>query len=467
MQQKRRVYPWQRWRRRVIAGCLLCFVVLPLVFAAIAWRGQAALEKEVQAIRAKGFPASPADLDNSRPNPPKEQNAAETYQQSFAAQEKTAPRWQYDDLMRQVNDAPPRSPLAEALHRQMSEFLDANAEALRLLHEAVNRPASCYPLDFSKGVQMLLPHLAKLRQGVRLLQIEALVAVEDGDTRRALDAVAAAIAAGNSVRQEPILISQLVRVACHGVTLEAVSRMMSMAALSDGELVQLGKDLRAAEDPGGLTRALAGERALGLTAFDHPEQVLSNIPEVQGFGPGLVSAAGSLIRVTGIAGSDRQRYLSFMDEMVTASQRPLYEAIALMDAMQPRLQAGRSWIPSFTDALVPALVHTGNVFARDAANISSAETAAAIERYRLANGNAVPEKLEQLVPAFLADAPVDPFDGKPLRYRQDETGYSVYSVGENLRDDGGKPAGQDQRGRPADLVFRVAHAPTPSPDPKP
>lgn len=459
MQQKRRVYPWQRWRRRVIIGCLLCFVVLPAALAAIAWRGQAALDKEIQAIRAKGFPATPADLEKSYPSPAKEQNAGETYQQSFAAQDKTEQRWQYDDLIKQVDDSAKRNLLAEALHRQMTEYLEDNAGALRLLHEAAGLPESRYPLDFTKGFQLPLPHLAKVRQAVRLLQIEAFVAAEDGDTRRALDAVTAALAAGNSVRREPVLISQLVHIACHGITVSTVNRMINIAAFSDTELAQLDGALRAEEDPGAFTRALAGERALGLTAFDHPEQILSDVPEIQSFGPGAASAAAGLIRITGMVGSDRSRYLSVMDDMVAASQRPIYEANAVMAALESRLQAGRSWIPSFTDSLVPGLVHVGDAFARDAAIIANAETAVAIERYRLVHDNAVPERLEELVPVWLVAVPVDPFDGNPLRYRRDDTGYTVYSVDQNMRDDGGKPAARDQRGRAPDLVFRVEHAP--------
>lgn len=458
MQQKKRIYPWQRWRRRVIWASLILFVALPGTLAIIGWRGQAALDKEVQAIRAKGFPASSDDLNKSYVQPPKEKNGVETYQQSFKVQEKVVSPWQYDDLIKQVGGTPGRSPLAEALHRQMSEYLDANAEALRLLHEAANRPASRFPLDFGQGMNLSLPHLAKLRQGVRLLQIEALVAAEDGDTRRALSAVTAAFAAANSVRQEPLIISQLVRIACHGVTLNAVNRMMNIAAFSDEELVRLGGALRAEEDPGAITRGLAGERALELSAFDHPEQVLSQSPEIQSFGPGGASAVAGLIRLSGMGSRDRRRYLSYMDEMVTASQRPLYEAIPLLNAVGPRLQAERSWIPTFTETLVSGLTHLGETFARDAATLASTETAVAIERYRLANGNAVPERLQDLVPAYLASLPIDPFDGKPLRYRRDDNGYTVYSINEDMQDDGGQAPAPNHKGRAADVVFRVEHA---------
>ncbi len=457
--EKKRVYPWQRWRRRFIVGSVAVFVVAPAVLGGIAWRSQAVLEQEMQAIRAKGFPASPADLEKSCPAPPKEKNAAETYQQSFQIQDKTTSRAQYDDMMRQYNDTPKRGPLAEALHQQMAAYLEANAEALRLLHDAAGRTESRYPLDFSKGFNMPLSHLGKLRQSARLLQIEAFVAAEDGDTRRALDAVTAALAVGNSIRQEPVLISQLVRIACHGITLDAVKRMVAVAAFSEEELAALAGALKAEEDPGALTRTLAGERVLGMIAFENPEQVLGGIPEVQSLGPVGVSAVSGLVRITGAASGDRRRFLSAMEDMITASQRPLHEALPMMEALDPRLQAERSWIPSFTDSFVPAMTRVGVAFARDAATLASAQASVAVERYRLAHGGAVPEQLRDLVPAFLPAVPMDPFDGKPLRFRRDDSGYSLYSVGEDRQDNEGAETAPNNRGKAPDQVFRVFHAP--------
>jgi hypothetical protein len=43
-----------------------------------------------------------------------------------------------------------------------------------------------------------------------------------------------------------------------------------------------------------------------------------------------------------------------------------------------------------------------------------------------------------LVPTYLDAVPKDPFDGSELRYKKLETGFTVYSVGEDKRDDGGK-----------------------------
>jgi hypothetical protein len=66
--------------------------------------------------------------------------------------------------------------------------------------------------------------------------------------------------------------------------------------------------------------------------------------------------------------------------------------------------------------------------------------------------------VDLLVPEYLAAASEDPFDGKPLRYKRLDRGYAVYSVGDDCKDDGGKPqppASERAADETSDVVFRV------------
>lgn len=51
-----------------------------------------------------------------------------------------------------------------------------------------------------------------------------------------------------------------------------------------------------------------------------------------------------------------------------------------------------------------------------------------------------PDKLGALLPEFIPEIPKDPFDGKPIRY--DKNCQIIYSVGLNLKDDGGNVQGK-------------------------
>ena len=49
-----------------------------------------------------------------------------------------------------------------------------------------------------------------------------------------------------------------------------------------------------------------------------------------------------------------------------------------------------------------------------------------------------PETLDVLVGSLLSHVPIDPFTGDPLVYRREGDGFVVYSLGSNLRDNGGR-----------------------------
>jgi len=52
----------------------------------------------------------------------------------------------------------------------------------------------------------------------------------------------------------------------------------------------------------------------------------------------------------------------------------------------------------------------------------------------------LPKTLRELTPGYLETELEDPFSGDPLVYRPSGTGFKLYSVGADLRDDGGKPS---------------------------
>jgi hypothetical protein len=71
-----------------------------------------------------------------------------------------------------------------------------------------------------------------------------------------------------------------------------------------------------------------------------------------------------------------------------------------------------------------------------------------------------PEKLAELTPKYLEEAPKDLFSGSELIYRPTGTGYLLYSVGLNGKDDGGRSRSDDPSCD--DLVIRM---PFPGPPP--
>ena len=59
-----------------------------------------------------------------------------------------------------------------------------------------------------------------------------------------------------------------------------------------------------------------------------------------------------------------------------------------------------------------------------------------LQRYEMEFGK-YPEKLDELVPRFVAEVPKDSMDGGVLKYRRENKGYLLYSSGSDGEDDGG------------------------------
>jgi len=419
------------------------------------WRGESAFQEQIAAVRAKGEPITPAELEQRYPAPPKKENAADTYGKAGEALKDTLSSEAYRAQFRKISEASKQGRFGEELHTWMEGYLADHADVLRILHEAANEPAIRYNLELGKGFNAPLPNLLQIRGSAQLLQLEAYAAAEDGDADRAADAVLAAVAMDRPMRAVPILIMQMIRLACRSMDCATIKRVLPMTAFSEEQLARMQTALGETDVPETLTNAFIGERAMGLAAFENPQQIIPQLQEADRWLPGASSLAAGVVRMSITANGDRERYVRFMSEMIDASRQPTHVALTMMEDRRRDWSAQRSFLPSFTDQMLPSLSRCENQLARSDADLRCAGAALAVERFRLANGR-MPASVPELVPGFLSAPPLDPFDGRPLRWFADAQGYTFYSVGENRADENGKDTAEGHSG---DIVFRVGLSP--------
>ena len=88
--------------------------------------------------------------------------------------------------------------------------------------------------------------------------------------------------------------------------------------------------------------------------------------------------------------------------------------------------------------IVPALTHVSETVLFVQARERQVLAAFALERFYLKYAK-YPAKLQELVPEFAAAVPLDPCDGKEVRYRTTAAGrYQLWCVGLDGKDDGGE-----------------------------
>ena len=95
------------------------------------------------------------------------------------------------------------------------------------------------------------------------------------------------------------------------------------------------------------------------------------------------------------------------------------------------------------------------------ADVRLARTALALRRHKLAH-QSYPATLADVDKAFMPDPLRDPFSGKAFLYRSEGDGYSLYSVGDNGKDDDGKPhpwatSKWDSTVKDWDIVWKLSH----------
>ena len=84
--------------------------------------------------------------------------------------------------------------------------------------------------------------------------------------------------------------------------------------------------------------------------------------------------------------------------------------------------------------LTPAMADVLEQKCKEASAVAATRVLIALKAFKVQKGR-LPETLDELVPEYLDAVPLDDFDGKPLRYNAEKK--VIYSVGKDLRDDGG------------------------------
>jgi len=447
-----------RRKRKVLRTLLIVLVVIIACFVVFRLILSSKLNARLNAIRADGYPATCAELDAWYTIPESAENAADTFIDSFSRYEK----WEEEEkrkLLPIVGEAelPLRTePLTEETKALVTQYLADNQQALELLHKGAAMEHSRYPVDLSKGFEALMPDLSNIRSGAFLLKLEAILHAENGKPEKVVDSIESTFGLARSLSKDPIFISQLVRIACQALAVSALEHTINRTEFTDEQLVDLSQTLINAEDPSAMFRAFAGERCMGVSILKMPAAKIPSMLSIANNRPHLLGVlAISLYRFAGLADMDAIIYLDLMNDYMKAIQLPPQQRQEAADAVDARFDK-TSRIHVLLHVIMPALSRATTIDVRNIAQLHTALAGIAVQRYRLATDN-LPDTLAELTPTYLDAVPKDPFDGEELRYKKLETGFVVYSIGEDGNDDGGKekPRKRTRPPAPADVTFIV------------
>jgi hypothetical protein len=443
-------------RKITISGVLLLLLLIGIcAFAIFRLRVKWMLNTRIEAIRATGYPATCDELDAWYAIPMDAENAAVTFLDAFAFLR----TWDKTDsealpLVGRAELPARTEPLADETKALIAEYIADNNDALELIRAGVEIEHCRYPVDFRSGFAANLDHLSPIRRSVMLLNLEALLYAENGEADAAVRSVLTGFGLARSLSKEPSYISQLVRMACHGLNLKTLEHVMNRTDLTNEQLIELSECLSDAERTSDMTCALAGERCMGLHFFTSPTSL---DPAIFGNVPARPILA--LCKAIGFVDMDGAIYLDLMNEYIEAEQLPCPQRRKAVDVVNDKYES-TSKLHIFVHSMMPAFSRISTIELRNIAKLRAARAGLAVQRYRLSTGR-FPKTLEVLVPQYLDAVPKDPFDGNDLRYVKSANGFVIYSINDDLNDDGGAeqvPRSKRPKGQPApnwDVTFIV------------
>lgn len=444
--------PVARRRLRPRTVILLLAAMLAVMVVASVGIGRLISEykvrEELARIRAAGEPVTPNELAAFYSLPPGVQDASALW--LAAAEAVSEPAYEADarllPLVGDPNaDAPEPGPEPElpesgqpwVYDLAAEKFLAKHADILATAHEAAALGGEArFPTEFDKGEAMPLLQ-SRLREVARLLALDREICLRRGDSKGAVGSIRAVFALARSVKREPLLFAELLRVVFDAQACEGLQRLLLAGEASDDDLLAIDHDLTALEYHWQLHSAMLGERVQMLQAFDYPELLGDDRP---------YAVVWWLFQP-----ADRLVYLQCMRELTAASAALDYASLrTAVDRAQRDIAAcieapSARWRYPMSKMLLPSLDAMAHAVGRGTARREVARTAVAIERYRRAKRR-LPADLDELVPDFMTQTPLDSFTGGPLHWTVTNDEYCIYSVGANCIDEGGTMQDNGEKG---------------------
>lgn len=355
--------------------------------------------------------------------------------------------------------------LAGQVHPDLEAWLAENAGPLELIRQASDKERYYLPIVTtskpSSMIEVLVPSCQHYGSAAKTLAMRAILKMTRNDARGAWDDVLAAHRLARLMDQAPTVIEQLVAVGIEGMATKAGTVLATR-----GHLPPTGTRE--------LLSKLANLRPVGrvVETIDETERfqtldVVMMLSRPGGMGAGLIPGSP----MTTSADLDWNQMLRDLnaqyDGMVKPLRLPRFQGrekaqeanekkfeqmeadlkdhpptglrmFLLSNGGRPFRRARTTVMTNLLISILVPTLEQASLWEDHAKMSHEIETlAVALACYHAENGR-WPAELKELYPSLLKTIPADRFSVNPLIYKPRQDGYLLYSIGMNMRDDGGQ-----------------------------
>ena len=389
---------------------------------------------------------------------PDEENAAVVYREA-AGVCKRWPDFEFSNRPEEWPWQPEISYTHEKVRENARIYIKANAGALRLVADAQKRPRC----DWNPGRTDAVPPLLKMQTSANALVARARLAAFEGKYDAVVADIRSALRLNHDLSGPLINVILSVRIR-EAVLMGGVRGVLEDSRPPAGKLRKLLAVLETVESMTGMLLEALEQEQVHLKQYWADEDAwrelggwLSTAEEMPGR-PGTTRYT-AVYRPFFMA-RDLRLYENEIDCFIEALRLPPWEARQTAEDIVSWVKNPSWWQKlSRTNARIYfSALHPNTTLCRHIhadAYLPLVRAAVACEIYEREHGE-YPSSLDALVPGIIAKVPVDPFDGRPVRYRRKGKHLVLWSVGRDKKDAGGVERSPGS-GEP-DIVLEL-HAP--------
>lgn len=452
---------------------IVVFMALSFVFLLRTHAFASSLDDELQKLKQAGIPTTLEELN--LPDIPDSENGALVYRKAFKL---------IDNLIQQYREEFEYMPYngivaggwektPEEWKKKITDLILNNPEfatVYQLLEKASDMKCRFYAEKGNKNEFGRLDLYAQLRLVARMLAEKAKIEAEYGNFNKSLSATLAGLKTAKSLSNEPSIVAQLVRMAMSSIALGELQKNINKKEAEPGLYLLLIKEVEAERRQNISHFGLRSEylefwgpissnfRKIAGRSFEFTEEDKKELEEKWGniLNPSDPSVNKIIEREkkwrefyketylkSGCKNVDdflKKQELFFLQTLIKVLpllQKPYWETKEELKNIEVEIEKAPKEKTLLT-YIIPfaSLVRTYLQEARIDAYLGAAELGLANRIYRAKHGKFV-DSLSQLTPEILPSLPLDPFTGKDYIYRKKDKGFIIYSVADNLKDDGG------------------------------
>jgi|GEM_PF-708831 len=423
---------------------------------------------EVSALKAKGYPVSMAAFGE---NPvPDARNGAVIYAKAFDLLHSKQP----DTVNNALNNllesetkyveprpiepipVPASPPVSWAEARQAAESVKG---IILLTQEALSKPECKFPVNWKDGINAKFPHLARWRDLIRALCAQSLIEAHDGKMDEALSTIDLALRSSKAAKDEPTLIATLVTIACTRISDNTLRAILKYDTPTESQSKKLFDALSMTDYRPEFANAVKSEITLGLWVFDYSLKtgIYNTLPTVFGFS-GDAEKPTSTIRITRSIASYAWRPMLYVDGSIYLKHMVVNAQVAAKPYREAAQQIENSESEQLPQYAIVTRIMTP-IYTKGSSRVDSTRAQTALTQILLASlvykskTGSYPESIAQLRSKINWTIPVDPFTGRDFIYKRTPNGFQAYSIGSNLKDDGGRPAKEHYNPDDGDIVL--------------